>query len=81
MNSNHIVESKVKCPKCGNKSDFTLVEVWTDHTISWEVIDGKFDRNDGNLEMGDAYKVQSTCSKCGHAWTNRGAQQIDDVVK
>lgn len=47
---------------------------------SWEVEDGKFDRNDGSLEPGDAYKVQAEC-KCGHGWTVRNALQIDDVTE
>ena len=76
----NIVKSKVKCPKCGNKSNLKLHEIWSGHTITWEVEDGKFDRNDGSLEHGDAYKVQAEC-KCGHGWTLRKALQIDDVTE
>jgi hypothetical protein len=77
----NIVKSKVKCPKCKNKKELTLIEVWEGHTISWEVEDGKFDRNDGSLEPGDAYKVQGKCNDCGHIWTIRKALQIDDVTE
>ena len=75
-----IVKSKAKCPKCKNTKELTLIEVWKGHTISWEVEDGKFDRNDGALEHGDAYKVEGKC-KCGHQWTIRGALQISDVAE
>jgi predicted Zn-ribbon and HTH transcriptional regulator len=75
-----IVKSKAKCPKCKNKKELTLIEVWKGHTISWEVKNGEFDRNDGALEHGDAYKVECKCNKCGHQWTIQKAFQIDDVV-
>lgn len=75
-----IVESIVNCPKCKNTKQLTLIEIWQDHTISWIVENGKFDRDDGALEMGDAYKVQAKCT-CGHMWTIRKALQIDDIIK
>lgn len=76
----NIVKSKVKCPKCGNKNTLTLSEIWKGHTVSWNVIGGKFDRDDGNLEVGDPYKVQAQC-KCGHHWTIKKALQIDDIIE
>lgn len=73
------VKSKAKCPKC--KSDtLKLNELWKDHCITWEQENGEFDRQDGYLEPGDAYKVFGECRKCGHIWTIRGALQIDDVT-
>ena len=75
-----IVESKVKCPKCKSGDDLVLVECWKGHEITWEQINGKFDYNDGNLNPGDAYKVEAEC-KCGHYWTIRKALQIGDVIK
>jgi hypothetical protein len=75
-----IVHSRVKCPKCSSK-DLFLVEVWEGHAIHWEQIDGKFDRNDGVLEPGDAYKVESVCKKCNHRWRIRNTLQIDDIIK
>lgn len=73
------VKTDKTCPKCGSK-DFHIIEVWKYHTISWECIGGNFDRNDGSLEIGDAYKVQATCSKCKHSWTFKKALQIDDII-
>jgi len=74
------VNSKVRCPKCKSK-DLRLIEVWEGHTIQWEQVDGKFDRNAGSLEPGDAYKVEGKCKKCSHQWTIRKTLQIDDVVE
>lgn len=79
MKPKNVVESKAKCPKC-NSNDLVLTELWKDHSITWEQENGKFDRNDGELEMGDAYKVQAKCSKCNHAWTLRGVLQIDEII-
>jgi hypothetical protein len=75
-----IVKCKVHCPRCKNSKTLTLVEAWKDHTISWQVEGGKFDRNDGALEMGDPFMVQATCP-CGHTWKVRKALQIDDVTE
>ena len=76
-----ILETKIKCPKCKNKKDFDLVEVYSGHTITWEVLDGKFDKNDGNKEMGDPSHMEATCGDCGHRWRIRGALQVTDVTK
>jgi phage FluMu protein Com len=75
-----IVQSTVKCPKC-KSIDVMIIEVWRGHTIEWEQLDGKFDRNDGVLEHGYSYKLESTCKKCKHTWTIRKATSIDDVIK
>jgi hypothetical protein len=75
----NIVNSKVKCPRC-KSGNLSLIEVWEGHTITWEQIDGKFDREDGALEPGDAYKVNAHCSECNHTWRIRKALQIDDIV-
>lgn len=75
----NIVHSKVRCPKCGCFS-LTLTEVWEGHTISWEQEDGTFDRNNGALEPGDAYKVEGKCKRCSHVWRLRNAKQIDDIT-
>jgi hypothetical protein len=76
----NIVNSKVKCPKCKSK-DLTLVEIWEGHAIHWQQTDGKFDRDEGILEPGDAYKVEGCCKSCKHRWTIRKALQIDDIIK
>lgn len=79
-NNQKIVESKIKCPKC--KSDHLfLVEIWTDHGITWEQIGGKFDRNDGILDPGSPAWVEGECKKCGHRWKVKNAPQIDYVIK
>lgn len=80
MKEEKIVESKVKCPKCKHGNDLILIEVWIGHEITWEQINGKFDRNDGNLNPGDAYRVEAEC-KCGHHWKIKKAIQIDEIVK
>jgi predicted nucleic-acid-binding Zn-ribbon protein len=77
--SKEIVLTKVKCPKC-KSANINLIEVWSGATITWEVADGKFDRNYGNLESGDPYKVEAKCSNCGHQWRVRGAIQITDII-
>jgi len=74
------VKCDKKCPKCKSKR-LILEELWINHFIQWEVIDGKIDRNDGVLEPGDAYKVIGLCRDCNHKWTFRNALQIDDVCK
>lgn len=71
--------TKAKCPKCGCK-DLMLTEVWRDHTIQWEQVDGKIDRNDGVLEPGFAHKVEGKCSSCKHKWTFRNVIQIDNLL-
>lgn len=75
-----IVESKAKCPKCKSNT-LSLNEIWKDHTITWEQEDGVFNRDEGYLEPGEAYKVQARCRDCEHVWTVKGALQIDDIVK
>lgn len=70
-----IVNSKIICPKC-KSNNLLLVEVWSQHTITWDQIDGKFDKEDGSLEMGDPYKVEANCKECSHIWKIRKAIQI-----
>lgn len=77
-----IVESKLKCPRC-KSPNLSLIEIWEAATITWEQIDGKFDRNDGSLNEGNPHRVEATCSnkECGHSWKPIKAHQIDDVIK
>lgn len=77
---NSIVKTKCKCPKC-KSDDLIFMEVWEGHTITWECISGKFDREDGALEPGDPYRVDGKCKKCQHVWRIRKALQIDDIIK
>jgi hypothetical protein len=44
--------SKIQCPKCKCRN-LMLIEVWRNHTIEWQQIDGRFDRDDGVLEHGE----------------------------
>ena len=74
-----IVESKALCPKCKSK-DLILEEIWKNSAISWEQINGKFDRNGGILEHGYPYKVEARCKKCDHTWAFKKAVQIDDII-
>jgi len=73
-------ETTVKCPKC-KSTNLWLSEVWKNHGIQWEQVNGKIEKSDGNLEPGDPFKVCAECSNCKHRWTIRGASQIDDVFK
>lgn len=75
-----MTETKAKCPKC-NSINLLLTEVWGEHTIEWEQLDGKIDRNNGVLEPGDPYKVEGRCKDCGNNWTFRGVYQIDKLFK
>lgn len=74
-----IVKSKIKCPKC-KRNTLYLIEVWTAHTIEWEQIDGKFDPDDGNLEVGDPHHLEAKCIPCKHQWRVRGAGQIGSAI-
>lgn len=80
MSNEKIVQSRLKCFKC-KSNNLLLVEVWTDHTILWEQLDGKFDRNDGNLDMGGPKCVECTCKNCGHQWKPKNCPQIDYAIK
>lgn len=75
----HIVKSKAKCPKCKNKTNLTLIEIWKNHTISWIVENGSFNLNDGALEHGDPYKVEAKCT-CGYQWTIKNVTQIHQLI-
>ena len=76
----NIVESRVKCRKCKG-IDITLTEIWVGSTITWDQYNGKFDRNDGNLEPGDPIRCEAECKNCKHHWKLKYANQIDYVVK
>ncbi len=36
---------------------------------------------DGNAEPGDPYKVKGVCDNCGHSWTIKGVNQIENLRK
>jgi len=76
---NDIVKSKVKCPKCKG-TNLYLIEIWTNHSIEWEQENGIFNRNDGNMEMGNPDYLEAKCMPCNHQWKVRGCGQIDDVI-
>jgi phage FluMu protein Com len=80
MNKQELAETNVRCPKC-KSANLSLLELWKDHSITWEQLDGKINLNEGCLEPGYAYKVQGKCYKCKHAWTVRTANQITSVLK
>lgn len=67
-----------KCPKCRSKS-FIAVEIWEDAAIYFTVKNGLIDRENGMLEPGNPHKVQGRCD-CGHIWTFKNANQIDDII-
>lgn len=79
-NLSEIVQSYIACIKC-NSEDLYLVELWQGHSITWEQIDGKFDRHDGSLEPGDPFRIEAKCKKCGHIWKVRKATHIGDCYK
>jgi Zn finger protein HypA/HybF involved in hydrogenase expression len=76
---NNIVSSKMICPKCASK-DLSIIEISNGANITWEQRDGKFDRDDGNLECGDPVHVLGHCAKCQHRWKVRKALQITDII-
>ncbi len=67
-----------RCPKCKGKN-LELIEVWEGHTITWQVEDGQINRNEGNIEPGDPWKVEGHCEDCDHRWTFRKTLQIEDL--
>jgi len=73
------VKSKVFCPKC-NCKDLYLIEIWQGHTIEWEQLNGKLDRNDGVLEHGSPYRLEGKCKNCQHTWKVKKATSIDDAL-
>lgn len=68
-----------RCPKCRSRS-FAIVET-TENTTSWEVRDGTFDMSARDEQFSGFNSVGGNCRRCGHIWTFRKAQQIDDVVQ
>lgn len=75
------VKTDKKCPIC-KSSSFYFVEIWAGSTITWEVNNGCFNKDDGFLCAEDAApkKVEGHC-KCGHRWTVKNAVNIGDVYK
>jgi predicted nucleic-acid-binding Zn-ribbon protein len=73
-----IQECNTACIKCGSK-DLLLNELWTDALIQFEVIDGKFDRQDGVLEPGFPFRIEIKCKKCKYEWKPRNKQTISDL--
>jgi RNA polymerase subunit RPABC4/transcription elongation factor Spt4 len=74
-----IAKTSLRCPKCKSK-DFSLDEYWVGHFISFEVIEGTFNRRKGILEPGNPNSLHAGCHKCGHMWKVRGAGSVYDVI-
>lgn len=67
-----------RCPKCGSRN-LTLTEQIEAFT-SWEVRDGRLNRQGGIHEFGGAVGLWGECSECEHHWRVKGAIQIVDVA-
>ncbi len=73
-----LVQTKLRCPRCKSR-DLRLHEQ-VNCTTTFIVMGGQFDRNEGWNEPGSIEGVWSECSRCGHGWRVRGADQIDDCI-
>lgn len=71
--------TKVRCPKCKSKSLF-FVESGT-WSSEFTVVDGVFDRSDGQHEPDSIDRLDARCAKCRHLWKPRGANSINDVTE
>jgi len=69
--------SKLKCPKCKGK-DLVIIEHWY-CGITFYQEEGVIDSSQGIIEPDNAYKLVSTCLKCNHKWTVKGAIQITNL--
>ena len=78
LNQN-IQRTNIVCPKCKSDS-LAIMEIWDGAVIEWEIINGKFDRNDGSLEPGNPVKLECKCKNCHHSWKIRKSTQIDDII-
>ncbi len=69
--------TKLRCPSCGSRS-FNLTEIVAAET-TWEVSNGRLNREAGIHEFGQPQSVFGDCG-CGHWWNVRCANLIDSVV-
>lgn len=70
--------SKIKCPKCRSK-DLEITETMEAFT-SFQVVDGRLNREGGIHEFGSWIGVSARCDRCDHHWKPRRAFMITDVV-
>jgi hypothetical protein len=74
-----IVSTNRRCPKCKSKS-FNVTET-TEALMTWSIVNGQFDRDEGFTEFGGFVdRLSAHCFKCDHRWVMR-ADQIDDIVE
>ena len=50
------------------------------HSIQWEQLAGKFDKNDGSLNEGYPNHLNGICKECNHVWKFKKYQSISDVA-
>jgi hypothetical protein len=67
-----------KCPKCRGKIS-NLIEVWSGHTIDFEVQDDGEISEEGYMSDGEPSHVEANCGVCSHRWRVRGVHDIDDL--
>jgi len=77
---NELSESILVCPKCKSSTLF-INELWSDHSIQWEQIDGKFDITECNSEVGNPYRLECECKKCKYRWKVRKYFQVAQIIK
>lgn len=69
----------IRCPKCrSNNLLFIESGTWTG---TWEVRDGKLDRDQGFHHPESVDRIDVKCVECDHSWKPRGAWQVDDICK
>jgi hypothetical protein len=56
------------CNKCGS-CDVSVRELWKDHSIEFSKVNGVFDFDNGNMEVGNPYKVEGFCITCKNQWS------------
>lgn len=68
---------KVKCPKCRSTRPESYTEMWTDHGISFDAMDG-VPSEEGWMQEGNPSYVVAHCG-CGHIWRLKGISQITEL--
>lgn len=70
-----------KLPKCPKWKAWPsqYIEVWTEHTIAFDVDDNGRPEQEGWTDDGQPSHVIACCSSCRHKWRLRGVLQITEL--
>ena len=66
-----------KCPRC-RKEPVEYIELWKNHSISFNVDDLGMLEEEGYMEPGSPYSVEAKCV-CGFQWRLRNVSMIADL--